>query len=539
MAPTIHAVQHQVQEWSLEAAIPHGDPFNELEVDVLVAGPGGEMKVPAFWGGEGQWRVRFAPPAPGRYSWRSVCTDPADTGLHGREGVIEAVAYTGDNPLLVHGRLGISADGRHLAFADGTPFLWTGDTWWMGLTGRLRWPRDFQLLARDRLHKGFNVVQIIAGLYPDMPAFDPRGNNQAGYAWEADYARVNPGWFDQADPKIAWLARQGLMPCVVGCWAYFLPWMGIERMKRHWRYLVARWGAMPVTWCLAGEVGMPYYDAAIGPNASQQEADRLRKLQAEGWPKIGHYVRSIDAYHHPITIHPSRNSRDEIADATAIDFEMLQTGHGGYSALSNVFAEVTKQVPRQPAMPVINSEINYEGLMEANAHSIRIACWASLLGGCAGFTYGGNGIWQVNELHRPYGNSPWGGSWGDQPWTESMHYPGATHVCIARRLLERYPWPEFRPHPEWLSQPASKDSPCGHYIAGIPRRVRVAYLPNGVLPWSGGPKIVNLESGVDYRCRYVNPTNGREHPLPPTAGATEYALPVTPITHDWVLVMEA
>jgi len=30
-------------------------------------------------------------------------------------------------------------------------------------------------------------------------------------------------------------------------------------MKRHWRYLVARWGAYPVVWCLAGEGTMPYY----------------------------------------------------------------------------------------------------------------------------------------------------------------------------------------------------------------------------------------------------------------------------------------
>ena len=30
-------------------------------------------------------------------------------------------------------------------------------------------------------------------------------------------------------------------------------------MKKHWRYLIARWGAYPVVWCLAGEGTMPYY----------------------------------------------------------------------------------------------------------------------------------------------------------------------------------------------------------------------------------------------------------------------------------------
>jgi len=35
--------------------------------------------------------------------------------------------------------------------------------------------------------------------------------------------------------------------------------MGIEKMKKHWRYLIARYGAYPVVWCLAGEGIMPYY----------------------------------------------------------------------------------------------------------------------------------------------------------------------------------------------------------------------------------------------------------------------------------------
>ena len=39
----------------------------------------------------------------------------------------------------------LAPDGRHFEHADGTPFLWFADTWWMGLTQRLRWPDDFQI----------------------------------------------------------------------------------------------------------------------------------------------------------------------------------------------------------------------------------------------------------------------------------------------------------------------------------------------------------------------------------------------------------
>jgi hypothetical protein len=68
----------------------------------------------------------------------------------------------------------VADDLRHFAYADGSPFFWLGDTWWMGLTKRLTWPEDFQQLTADRRAKGFTVIQIVAGLYPDMPAFDER-----------------------------------------------------------------------------------------------------------------------------------------------------------------------------------------------------------------------------------------------------------------------------------------------------------------------------------------------------------------------------
>jgi hypothetical protein len=40
------------------------------------------------------------------------------------------------------------------------------------------------------------------GLYPDMFPFDPRGANEAGFPWEADYARIRPAYFDAADARL-------------------------------------------------------------------------------------------------------------------------------------------------------------------------------------------------------------------------------------------------------------------------------------------------------------------------------------------------
>lgn len=111
----------------------------------------------------------------------------------------------------------------------------------MGLCKRLTWPDDFKILTQDRVKKGFTVIQIVVGPYPDLPPFDERGENEAGLPWEAEYARINPAYFDMADLRIAHLVNSGLIPCILGSWGYYLPWMGVEKFKKHWRYLIARY----------------------------------------------------------------------------------------------------------------------------------------------------------------------------------------------------------------------------------------------------------------------------------------------------------
>src|SRR5579864_1189693 len=193
-------------EWTFKSQKTYADPFHDVELDVVFNEPGGrQLRVPAFWAGGQTWRVRYTSGTVGVHSFRTVCSDTTNASLHGVEGRVMVVAYEGDNPLRRHGPLRVASDGRHLVHADGTPFLWLGDTWWMGLCERLHWPDEFQAVAGDRHAKGFNVVQIVAGLYPDMPAFDPRGRNEAGFPWEADYERINPKYFDAADQRIAWL----------------------------------------------------------------------------------------------------------------------------------------------------------------------------------------------------------------------------------------------------------------------------------------------------------------------------------------------
>lgn len=524
-----------VSEWSYKSAKEHADPFNELKLDVLIAGPRGqEWRVPAFWSGGGNWRARFAPPEPGRYTLRSTCSDTSDSGLHGVEGELEAGIYQGDNALLQHGPLSVHDSRRYLVHADGTPFLWLGDTWWMGLCKRLKWPEGFETLLADRVRKGFSVIQIIAGLYPDMPWRDERGANEFGYPWEQDFSRIVPEYWDLADQRIAALVDAGLVPCIVGCWGYFLPWMGVERLKQHWRYLVARYGAYPVVWCLAGEATMPYY--------LSQTREQDMALQKSGWTEIAAYVRALDPCRRPLTIHPTSVGRDQIEDDSLLDINWLQTGHGGRDSVPNTVNLINSEFAREPRMPVINSEVCYEGIMESSREEIqRFMFWACMLSGACGHTYGANGIWQVNEPGRPYGPSPHGLSWGDRPWTEAYQLPGSGQLGLGKQFLAGLPWWRLQPCPELVEPHWTPERHWHPFAAWVPGELWVIYVPtNWFLAPGETPIVKQLDPTESYRAFYLNPSDGSRRDLgsftPDPDG--NWLAPMPNILRDWVLVVE-
>ena len=148
-APALGAEQWAAFESSFASAKNYENPFTEVEVDVVFKQGDKQWKVPAFWAGDRKWTVRFAPSAPGQYTYCVECTDKANPDLNGKEQTLSVAAYTGDNPPLKHGFLRVAEDKRHFEHADSTPFLWLGDTWWKCLCKRMSW-ENFQELTADR-----------------------------------------------------------------------------------------------------------------------------------------------------------------------------------------------------------------------------------------------------------------------------------------------------------------------------------------------------------------------------------------------------
>jgi hypothetical protein len=516
-------------EWSYASGKQYSDPFNQVDVDVIVSTPfGQEERLPAFWSGGNIWRARYAPPAPGLYRMKSVCTDTSNHDLHGQTMTLRVEQYPGDNTHYKHGALRVAADKRHFEHADGTPFFWLGDTWWMSLCKRMSWPDDFQTLTADRVQKGFTIVQVVAGLYPDMEPFDERGANEAGFPWDREYKSINPAYFDMADVRIQHLSDHGLAACIVGFWGYFIPRMGMTKVKQHWRYLIARWGAYPVMWCLAGEGTMPYYLSTT----KVEDAE----TQKHGLTELARYVRATDPRKHPITIHPSSSARLCVDDPSVLDFDMLQTGHSDRESVPNTIETVNRSLAADPKMPVLIGEVCYEGIQEASRQEVqRFMFWSAILSGNGGHTYGANGIWQVNTREKPYGLSPHGHSWGGPPWDVAAQLPGSGQIGLAKRLLTRYSWWKLEAQPDWIEPRWSKQNYWRGFAAEIPGEAVLAYLPSTFAPGA----FHHLNSG-SYRAFFFNPTNGVETEIgtiTPDAGGS-WKIAEVPIFQDWLVVLE-
>ncbi len=543
---TTNVIQaNEVWEWSFLSDRASTDG----ELDVLCAGPDGRRTIPAFWAGENIWRVRFSSPMTGDFDLETRFSDPSNKDLHGQRARVTAVPYRGDNPILQHGPIVAKSGDRKFRHADGTPFLWLADTWWMGLCNRIQWPGEFQRFALDRMEQGFNVIQIVAGLYPDMPPLHEAGWNEAGTPWDEKYTRINPAYFDAADRRIQYLCEIGIVPCIFGCWGYFADFMGVEKLKKHWRYLIARWGAYPVTWSLAGEGVLPYY---VHPLFGKWD-EYTPKAKAD-WTEIGTYVRSIEPFGRPITIHPpnygipAMGGHSMVEDRALLDFDMLQTAHGTQNNYWHSVASVRHAHDLEPAMPVLMSEGFYEGILESSREETqRWFFWSSMLSGAAGHTYGANGIWQLNRPGQPFRANPMGMHWGDIPWQDAAKLPGAKQVALGKKILEQMPWAELEPHQDWLQlgTPGASIRPehaamMTAYCAGIPRKLRVIYWPNSdaFVPLKG---VAGIEPGVTYQAELINPSTGEKTVVGAVVADKDgnWPFPKTPVHRRRLIVLRA
>ena len=551
----LNTSQNMVVEVVFNASMAYKDPFNDVDLDMVVTDPDGEeFKVPAFWSGKNVWKARYASPKLGIHTFSTLCSDPS-SDLHRQAGKIKISENRGDNILFKHGPITVSANGRHFEHADKTPFLWLGEPWYMVFTNRIGFD-DFKDLVKDRIDKGYNVIQIVAAYPAEIDPFDPIEVNEGGHPWTEGFGAINPSYWDYADRKLDWLVRCGMSPCIFGAWGYHVDFMGIEKMKKHWRYIIARWGAYPVTWVSSGEARMPHYDVLAAENLSyksERETGRLGKI----WTEITAYMRATDPFKRPVSVMANpgdfRYSAREIYDDHSLfDYDYVCTDHYDELVFDLALRKAKELYSTPPVKPFLNGETCWEGMSGANWQDTqRFIYWTHMLSGAAGHSHGASGLWNFHEK-----DDGWVGAWAiwsDQTWREAKELPGAYQMGLGKKLLETFEWHRFEPHPDWCTPHSSSENVRLPYAAGIPGQVRLIYFP-GICFMKDiydikNFKIINIEKGTRYLAYFFNPRTGEklskmkvepdEHGTWRIPKSIKYEIDKpNPTSEDWVLVLE-
>ena len=507
-------------EIRLDARATYMDPFRDVEVVARFRGPGGRvLDRPAFWDGGSVWRVRFAPTCPGRWTW-STSGPTADPGLHGRTGRIDAAPYRGTDAFRRHGFLKVAPGRRHLCHADGTPFFWLGDTHWLWEQERLDGTGpDFHAMARTRVRQGFNVYQV--------ELFD---------RWDGDQPNLRL-FQGHIDTKWRWLAEHGIAAaCTHGLLTTRPGPDTAPREAAMARYLCARYGAYPAVW--------PMFQECTGHYGQWFENEAQRAAFRDVVRAVGRAYRRHDAYGHPRTAHSDAPLLTWFRGKDWLDFTLLQGGHeeridrDGYHAL--YFDDAHR------VCPLIEGEANYEALYEGadpgrpapiSTAAMRGKAWQAMLAGCAGITYGANGVWQAieqpgdSDLHRVYGRTR---------WTRGIALPGADQLGHLKRFFTGFAWHRLVPRPAcdgFCTGPAVT-APGDRPVVASDQdgRRMVAYLPERC---GDGAVLRRLGAGP-WNAAWFDPRTGARRPIGavrPIGGA--WTIPMRPTDDDWVVHLEA
>jgi len=530
--------QNQIVEWQYESEKVYENPFREISLHAMIehTETGESITIPAFWDGGSTWKFRFSSTDLGAYTFITACSDTENKALHGQSGNINVEEYTGTNPVYLHGPVQVSKKGKYLNHKDGTPFFWLADSWWHGMTSRFAFPSDFEILLKDRKEKGFSVIQFAIAFPCDIEPFDIRGRNANGDPWDTSFQSINPSYFQLTDLRVERILESGLVPNIVGLWGYYMKWMGVDNVKKHWEYLVARYGAYPVTYTLSGETTLAYYTDL------DDNWEFYKKEFRQQWSEVAQFIQENDPYNRLLTTHPGpgiHDGKNPINEMQWLDMVMLQSGHKGFETISSSNKFIKEYFNRFPDKPIIHGEVCFEGMFGSSWQDVqRLLFWSNVLQGTPGYSYGVEGIWQFNSEDQLFGESPTGATWGNVPWQEAMHYKGGLQIGYGADFLRALPWWTLKPSPNKVSYHADVDNFYDPYAAELDNGLLIYFTKVGFK--KNALKILELEPDHTYTYYFFDPITGKKYDGKKlvTDKKGEWLIVNPPIMQDWVLYIE-
>ena len=480
-------------EHELASTSTHDNPCADVVVHVEFTGPSGEKQTGmAFWDGEQRFLIRHVFSHEGEWRWSTVSSDTSNKGLHGQSGVVTVQPSEDRNVLTRRGYIHVSEDGRLLEHADGTPFLWIGDTCWAAPVQATM--EEWKAYVADRVAKGYSVLQT--ALAPDWALDNSRRAISPFLSDLPDITKLNPAYFQTLDEKFAWANDNGLVVFMVGLMETPYRYPPPDQTAVLSRYVAARYSSFEV-------ILSPSFDSGIHEAETVAAAEAIRKAAPDTLVTM-HMGTGVGPYFH---------------QANWLSFDVYQSGHnGGNMAKASLRAvgmpeEVFALVPRKP---LINGEAMYEGEF-GGGYAVRHLGWLSMLSGAVGYTAG------IDELYL----------W-EEDATTKMNLPSSAQVSILATTLRAIPWWDLVPAPERiLNQP---DEPERWMALSLTedRSLGLAYLPDNAsihldlkdCPDLTGVLWSNAASGMSVAGS-----------VPATDSSTVELTP--PSTGDWVLMLAA
>ena len=425
----------------LEAEGTYSNPYTEVDVWVDLSGPGFEKRVYGFWDGGRVFKVRLVATAPGEWKWQSG-SNTSDRGLNGKSGEFQAVEWDEkekeENPCR-RGFIYPTPNGHAFMYADGTPFLLLGDTWWATPTYRYKWYEDelsrpigpdmgFKDMVKFRKSQGYNCIAMLAafptwandGLPPTIhmddewktairAAWEQAGTNSAkdmhneggrpfcfpgkvpGYEDVVpDFDRINPEYFKHMDKKVDYLNDNGFVPFIEVArrdisqvWKRYYDWPA--SYARFIQYIFARYQANN---CLLSPIHFDYAGDSIPSFEYNEPANMV--VDKYGHPPFGNLVGTNAS---PSTL-VNFGGPDQ---ARWLTFHQIGNWreHDHHWYMTEIYYST-------PPMPAVNGEPYYPGFPDddppAYSEEADLNCRSGmyggfLSGGFGGYIYGAEGLW--------------------------------------------------------------------------------------------------------------------------------------------------
>jgi len=448
-------------EHVFKSSVTYPNPLEDATLTVQFTSPlGDSMTVPGFWNGGKTWLVRFSPDMPGKWKFKTTCSDAANQGLQDVTGEFLCTVATGPSVFNHHGPMHVARDHRHLEYADHRPFFWLADTAWDGA----RWSslKEWERYAQLRSSEKFTAVQWIAA----------PGTNSEGRSAFTGGAHLKPDleFFRKKDAKVDELNNAGLLDAIVPLSELALNTTNrLETLPESQavlllRYLVARWGANDVAWLLACD------GAAV-----------------ERWKHIGRAVFG-NISHAPVILFTGESywALDEFRAERWVDVFGYQTGQDiSDDNLQWMLAgPVPRDWKREPARPFINIAPPYEnepaGKSQPRITALdvrRSAIWSLLLTPTAGVGYGAHGVWDWEKDADAAPVTPGNESW--KIWEKSLYLPAARQMDNVAAFFQGVDFNRLLPAQELLLEQPGADSPAHHIsvAATAAGDLTVAYTP--------------------------------------------------------------